>query len=71
MQRGTFRIWLQPGVKKIPPGWGGAKEISAEWPNADTVDVTVEGDGGTLEEYLRSRRDLFNSWDRLRDEEGD
>jgi hypothetical protein len=63
MQQTTYRIWLQPGVKRLPPGgWGRTKEVSSHWFAADGVDVTVAGDGSELDRYLNSRRDLFNSW---------
>ena len=68
MQQSRYRIWLQPGVERIPRRLGGAKAISAEFFCADGVDVTVEGDGADLEKYLNARHDLFNSWDRVRDE---
>lgn len=70
MEQTTFRIWLQPGVKRLPGGWGGAIYISSNWFEADGVDVTVAGDGCDLDNYLTSRRDLFNSWERTEAEGG-
>jgi hypothetical protein len=67
MRQTTLRIWLQPGVKRIPPGWRNAKEVSSEWLDPDCVEVTVEGNGSDLKAYLRSRPKLFNSWDRVQE----
>jgi hypothetical protein len=69
MQTSTFRIWLQPGTdltpfEVSPRDWGGAKEISAGWFSGDGLVVIVAGDGNDLETHLRSRPDLFNSWER-------
>lgn len=63
--RTKFRIWLQPGVKRIPSGWGNARNVRSEWPGPDCVDVAVDGDGSDLEAYLRSRPKLFGFWDRI------
>jgi hypothetical protein len=69
MQTSTFRIWFQPGTdlepfEAKPRDWGGAEEIQADWFSGDGMVVIVAGDGSDLEIHLKSRPDLFKSWER-------
>ena len=67
MQTTRFRVWLR---SRVPPDWTGVKFVrTPEYINADTVDVTVEGDGSDLRSLIYDHWDIFVAYVQLKPEE--